>query len=195
MMRKQASGDRCNRRRETECTDFDGRGVEADEARSDFVVTHRAHFEPNLRALQDHDQQQDAGCPGPDVTIRDMLHAVEAGGASHRVEIEEEAADHLAKSERRHRQIYSFQPQCRETDDHADQTCRAGRDHQRRGQGDACRYSQIGCQIGADTHEAGISERQLTGREDNVNAQRAKRENADISQQTGVIGRHHTRCP
>src|SRR5277367_5928381 len=101
MVREQTAGNRRDRGGEAECTNLDCRGVEADEPRGGFVVTDRAHFEPDLRALQGHDEYQDGGRPRPDIIVRDVVHTVKAAGAAHHVEIEEETADHLAKPKRR----------------------------------------------------------------------------------------------
>ena len=61
MMREQAAGNRGDRRAETKRANLDGRGVETDEGCGGFVVMHGAQFEPDLRTLQDRNQQQDAG--------------------------------------------------------------------------------------------------------------------------------------
>ena len=45
------------------------------------------------------------------------------------------------------------------------------------------RHGQVRRKIGADAHEAGIAERQLAGRQNDVDAERAEQQNADIGEQ------------
>ena len=57
-MREQPAGDRRDRSAEAERADLDRGGVEADETGGGFVIAHRANLEPDLRALEHHDQHE-----------------------------------------------------------------------------------------------------------------------------------------
>ena len=60
MMREQPAGDRRDRGTEAEGADLGQGGVEADETGGGLVIAHRAHLEPESRALEHQNEQQDA---------------------------------------------------------------------------------------------------------------------------------------
>src|SRR5205823_5832219 len=116
VVREQTAGNAGDRGSEPEGADLSRGRIDSDERGGGFIVVHRAKLEPEPGTLERHHDDEDSSRPDPDIADPDELHAMKAGRTSHRLEVDEEAAHHLAEAERRHREIDALEAECRKSD-------------------------------------------------------------------------------
>src|SRR5688500_15200209 len=100
---------------------------------------------------------------------------------------QEEAADHLAYAERRHREVNASQAQCRKPNDHSDGPSHERRDNDCAGHWPLPLDCEVGRYIGSDPHKPGVSQRKLPRSQNDVDTESTEQQNSYIREEAGII--------